>query len=661
MKIESYWKKYLAVLFGLIVPFGASFAQENNDENLDTYDLAELAIEEIPIEENIMPTSRPFNSVYGTNRSILDTPRNVTIISREQLDAIAIKDVRDFSKLTSSSYTKSNFGAPTTPNLRGQEADLFVNGMRRGGSVNGNGLPINFNAVESVNIVKGPAGVVYGTTNYLGGYADLITKKPYFDGPHGEVTFSIGDYDQYTWTLDYGAPISDQTAWRISYEGKDWDGYWQLWYQRSHAIYLALTHMPSENYTIEANIEFFFADYTENWGINRVTQDLVDNGRYIPNMQTDADYANYVTNVFGNGNNIFTGGIPGRDYASQFGDAGFATIVPVATNTIPVNRRWKLAAPGDDSEGMSIFGGIDQTWELENGVTIVNKTLFGYKDRETFSSYHYSEYLKDNYLFENRTEIRLEGETDKMGYSVNLGARLRYDDIWSVNHFFNEPVNFWDMARDLDLRRVPDQGFSGFGNPYVMGKAGRGVLDRWYYGADVFADIPTVTGGDTTMTNFGPFVQADLRLNEQFSILFGATTDFLRGKAEHPSLGADGTFDWNSDGEISDDQIERGFRLKDNLDLKNYNFSPVFKVDENTTVYATYNYSETYPAETGGRPDVAGFTDDQSSKLKEIGAKWSGLDGKFFRQHGLRGPGVYRTKPGWLRGRCIYQSLGGRI
>ena len=132
MNKRTYWKKHLSVFLGLIVPFMATFAQEN-DENLDTYDLAELSIDEIPIEENIMPTSRPFNSVYGTNRSILDTPRNVTIISREQLDAIAIKDVRDFSKLTSSSYTKTNFGSPSTPNLRGQEADLFTNGMRRGG------------------------------------------------------------------------------------------------------------------------------------------------------------------------------------------------------------------------------------------------------------------------------------------------------------------------------------------------------------------------------------------------------------------------------------------------------------------------------------------------------------------------------------------------
>lgn len=619
MNIESYWKKCLAVFLGMIVPLGTIFAQENNDENLDTYDLAELSISEIPIEENIMPTSRPFNSVYGSNRSILDTPRNVTIISREQLDAIAIKDVRDFSKLTSSSYTKTNFGAPSTPNLRGQEADMFVNGMRRGGSVNGNGLPINFNAVESINIVKGPAGVVYGTTNYLGGYADLITKKPYFDAPHGEVTFSIGDYDQYTWNLDYGAPFENgKTAWRMSYEGKDWGGYWQLWKQKTHAVYFALTHQPSDTYTIEANIEFFFADYTENWGINRVTQDLIDNGRYIPNRQTDAEYANYVSQL-GNGTGIF-GGRPGIEASSVFGGAGFATIIPVASNTIPVNRRWKLAAPGDDSRGSSIFGGIDQTWELNNDVVVVNKTSFGYKDRDTFSSYHYSEYLKDNYLLENRTEVRWMNELgDGATVEFNAGVRLRYDDIWSVNHFFNEPVNFWDMARDTNLRRVPDQGFAG--NAWVPGKEPHGILQHWYIGGD--PNSPT--GGDSTMFNFGPFIQTDFRINEQFSLLLGYTTDFLDAEVIHPVLGKRGTFDFDGDG-----TPEQGFFLEDSLDLSNYNISPVFKVNDDTTLYITYNYSETYPADTGGRPDVGGFSEPQDSELLELGAKFSLIEDTFF-------------------------------
>ena len=128
-----------------------------------------LDVSEVPIEENIIPTSRPFSSVYGTDQNITEIPRNVTIISREQLSAIAIRDVRDFSKLTSSSYTKTNFGAPGNPTIRGSYADIFQNGMRERVTSNGNGLPIDFNSIESVNIVKGPPTAVQGASSYVGG------------------------------------------------------------------------------------------------------------------------------------------------------------------------------------------------------------------------------------------------------------------------------------------------------------------------------------------------------------------------------------------------------------------------------------------------------------------------------------------------------------
>lgn len=592
------------------------FAQDDEPEDLGTF-----ISEDVPIEENILPTSRPFNSVYGTERSILDTPRNVTIISREQLDAIAIKDVRDFSKLTSSSYTKTNFGSPSTPNLRGQEADLFVNGMRRGGSINGNGMPINFNAVESVNIVKGPAGVVYGTTNYLGGYADLITKKPFFDEERGSVGVSVGSYDQYTWNLDYSKPVSDTFAWRVSYEGKEWDGYWDLWKQNSQALYTAITFKPNESYRLEANFEYFQADYTENWGINRVTQDLVDNGMYIPNAQTDAEYYAYVAKL-GNGAGVFIdGAVPGVDFASMFGGAGFATIIPAdVDNPVPVDRRWKLASPGDDSFGRMLTAGVDQFFTLEN-MEVVNKSFFSWKDRDTFSSYHYSEKLRDNYAFENRTELRFGADfSDVSSLNVNTGVRFRYDDIWYVNHYFNEPVNFWDMTRDPDTFRVPDQGFIG-SFAYLLDEEPRGVLDHWYFGE----------GGDTSAIIVGPFAQFDFRVNERLSLLAGLTYDFVDGKEANPVLGSDpsATFDFNGDGEMDGD-FEQGYELSNSEDLQNYNLSAIYKLSESARIYGTYNFSETYSVNTGGGFLAGGLDNPQESKLLEFGAKFSLLDDKLF-------------------------------
>ena len=259
--------------------------------------LEKLNVNDVPIEQQILPTSRPFNSVFGTDENIVDVPRNVTIISRQQLSDISIASVLDFSKLTSSAYTTTNFGAPSNPSIRGQTADLFINGVRGRITSNGNGLPMDFNSVESVNIVKGPATAVQGTSMYVGGYIDLQTKRPYFDAHKGSVSATVGSYGYKAWTIDDGGPLSKTTAYRFSYSGIDANGYWHDYYNKNHSIYGALTFRPSSRYEVFFNATAAFYRYTENWGINRVTQALIDHGTYNTginnNPQPAAGYPPY--------------------------------------------------------------------------------------------------------------------------------------------------------------------------------------------------------------------------------------------------------------------------------------------------------------------------------------------------------------------------------
>ena len=192
--------------------------------------LEKLSVNGVAPEKQILPTARPFSSVFGTDDIIIDVPRNVTIISTQQLSDINISSVLDFTKLTSSSYTTTNFGAPSNPSIRGQTADLFINGVRGRITSNGNGLPLDFNSVESVNIVKGPATAVQGTSMYVGGYVDLVTKRPVFDGFKGSVSATVGSYGQKEWNIDVGGPLSKQLAYRFSYSGTDSNGYWHDYY-----------------------------------------------------------------------------------------------------------------------------------------------------------------------------------------------------------------------------------------------------------------------------------------------------------------------------------------------------------------------------------------------------------------------------------------------
>lgn len=573
-----------------VLSMSAVYGQDAMEEDVIVLD--EVAADDVPIEESILATTRPISSVYGTDRSILDTPRNVNIVSREQLDAISIKDVRDFSKLTSSSYTKTNFGAPTTPNLRGQEADLFINGVRRGMSVNGNGVPINFNSVESVNIVKGPAGAVYGTSNYVGGYADLITKRAYFE-QGGSVEYTYGSFDQHTLDIDVNVPISETMAFRTSIQLKEWEGFWYNWYDKSQTVYATFAWRPNEKYRLDLMGEYYKGNYTENWGVNRVTQDLFDNGLYIPNRGTDADYlANYLANP-----------------PQGFGNFG---AIPVdVDNPVPVDRRWKLSAPGDDSNATVFWMQAIQEYVVSDTFKLQNNTYYHYKDRETFSSYHYSELQKDNWSIENRLQA-IQTFDDLKGFemiTLNYGIRTKYSDIWAVNHFANEPANYFDLTRDPNLNRVPNSTFDNPGNYRVLGKAGRGVLDFWY--VDVLGFVNS-DASDSQTWIVGPFMQTDFKLTDKLSVLFGYTLDFVDHEEGLPTdlvpLPGDpapppGLYD----------------RRSESVALYNGNGSIVYKPTEKTSIYATVNLGEHTLAQNGGAVTIASVTQPSKTELLELG------------------------------------------
>src|SRR5688572_13741140 len=306
-------------------------------------------------EQLILPIARPFNSVFGTDDNIVDVPRNVTIISRQQLSDIAISDVLDFSKLTSSAFTTTNFGAPANVSIRGQSADLFVNGVRARITSNGNGLPLDFNSVESVNIVKGPATAVQGTSMYVGGFIDLITKRPYFDTPKTSVSYTIGSYNTNKWTLDTGGPFSKQLAYRFSYSGENTEGYFVDGHKRTHSIYGALTWRPTPNYELFVNAQAFIASYTENWGVNRPTQTLIDDGLYQTGINMN------------DGANIYDP----QNSALVLSEANTMAWGPL----VKLNRHQRLLKPGDNSNGREFSLQAIQTARINDKLTLKNTSI----------------------------------------------------------------------------------------------------------------------------------------------------------------------------------------------------------------------------------------------------------------------------------------------
>ncbi len=576
--------------------------------------LENFEVKDVPLEKQILPTARPFSSVFGTDDNIVDIPRNVTIISRQQLSDINISSVLDFTKLTSSSYTTTNFGAPSNPSIRGQTADLFINGVRGRITSNGNGLPLDFNSVESVNIVKGPATAVQGSSMYVGGYIDLVTKRPYFDADKGSISATVGSYGQKEWNIDTGGPLSKELAYRFSYSGTDSGGYWHDYYNKNNSFYGALEFRPTEKYDLFLNSSASWYRYTENWGFNRPTQDLIDNG-------------NYITGI----NNNNAPGAPSDPQNSQ--NVGGVLNSLALGPTVQLDRHDRLLKPGDHSIGREFNAQAIQTYLASDSLKVVNNTFFSYTARNTLSSYYYSEIIDPSWFAENRTEVIWK----KSAGTINAGLDLKYQRTKAYDDYFFEPANVWDLTKDHNFINVYNS--SSFppsqSDPFTPAVPIPGWSNR--YGT------PGVNNGDTNdshATTIGPFIQTDWKLSDKWSLVMGAREDFMsafvRDPLWSPAVSAGYTSFWNV-------TVAPYPSASIDVAIPSVNGSLLFKPDQNTTYYLTYNYSQNTSGAVGvgggingwagsggvpyldsnGKPYLAKAAFTQPSTLYEAGAKYA--------------------------------------
>ena len=224
--------------------------------------LEEIVVRGVELGDQVSPLQRRVNSVVGLELSVLDTPRAVTEVNLAQIRDQSIVGPTDFVKIVSNAYTNDQFGGANVPFLRGQQAETFQNGMLR--TPRSDGQPLSFNSVEGFDIVKGPANVVYGPTGNVGGYVNLVTKRPFFDATHEQFSVTYGEYDQRRAQFDVSGPLSDKLAYRVSAEEVYSSSYYRFGFQHSSDVYAALRYLPNSDLTIDFNAEYYLGHYTEN-------------------------------------------------------------------------------------------------------------------------------------------------------------------------------------------------------------------------------------------------------------------------------------------------------------------------------------------------------------------------------------------------------------
>jgi outer membrane receptor protein involved in Fe transport len=469
--------------------------------------LEEIVVHGIKRGDLIMPTTVTSNSAYGLDLGVMDTPRNNTVLSKAQLDALDVQNPGGFSSLTSSAYSDASFGQPNVPRIRGQFADMFYNGMRDSFTLNGYGAPISFNQVDSIDIIKGPASVQGGAGPGVGGSIDIATKMPSMTTFAATASLEVDTHQKRIASLDLGGPLIENVAGRVSFTSNDSNSYYYDMYFHQQSLYAALVADVTSNYKISINGDITDTRYRENDGINRVNQGLIDNSIYL------------------------TGAPPLSNVV------GYGTEVDL-TGTTVLNPRTLIDEPaGTGAHSLHAMLQIIQTLTLSDDFSIVNNTFYDYVNRYNQTMDYYADTAKGSYTLENKTDFKDKFTLGPVRNEIDAGFTYRYAHVLDIQNYNNEPVSVFDLSKSPSTWVFPASAqIIGGAFPYTaaFGHVQYGFPGEAGFGSPLYPDATI----DSNLQDAAIFLEHRLTFSPQWSVLYGLRGDLVQLNDSDPLYAA---------------------------------------------------------------------------------------------------------------------------
>lgn len=141
-------------------------------------------------------------SATGLRLNLIDTPQSISVISREMLDVAGGRSAYEAVDMVPGVHRGGQGFASESLLIRGQSAGApRINGIDAYSSTY-----LDSYALERLEVVRGPATVVYGVTGAFGGEMNQILKSAGESGA-GNFGFEAGDFDRLRFEADVGGPV----------------------------------------------------------------------------------------------------------------------------------------------------------------------------------------------------------------------------------------------------------------------------------------------------------------------------------------------------------------------------------------------------------------------------------------------------------------------
>ncbi|RBW46647.1 TonB-dependent siderophore receptor [Psychromonas sp. B3M02] len=377
-----------------------------------------------------------------------DTPLTVNVINQQFLQDIRAESLSDaYGYTTGLSQSGTNADSFS---LRGIDTDLSniqVNGLP--GLASRFGSPTTAN-VEKVEILKGPASIMYGQVQ-PGGLMNIITKKPQEEAAvrydisgnsYSTGVSEFGDDNSFTGTIDATGPLTEDKKWlyRLILSAEDTNSYRDDVDAQNYYLFPTLTYRPDTETEVTFGLEFQSEKRVADDGLAVLDHDI----NQIASIDTHYQSAD--------------------DYDKDQGIVGFATYNTMVTDEFDITVDWRSVWHEDsytlyesrdvdnDTDSVTLrdrhnlnkrqYHTVDVrttgslwTGDIEHQVLVGVNVGFERKDfkRETYATTDVDFYDPEDLTERDEDSYSLNHRvTDYMNYAAYLQDTIYLNETWTV-------------------------------------------------------------------------------------------------------------------------------------------------------------------------------------------------------------------------------------
>ena len=508
MKLEHLNVRGLLVLTIGLLGFNSAMAESEMEEIVVKGDLGSLPGERV-------------DSVFGFEKSILETARSASTVSEEMMDRFNMQDIDELIVLAPGTFTQSFFGVAGALDVRGTAGETYFRGVRR--LDNPGNYPTPIGASDRVDIVRGPASPIYGPSK-IGGYLNFNPKSArieetgsYIEERTGELSYSGGSWDRSVLTAEVGGPaeFGGKPLGYYVYGEVEHSG---SFYSNAPGVDQSLVQASFDmdmSDTVRLQFGGMWHDYkgSQNAGWNRLTQDLIDNGTYITGTPIPLDTSG---DGFISHDEYYAGNInPFALYAffgqkdidlATLSDASFGFdyensnmgLQNVGTTTLPMHATLIAADDTLENQVTTLYFDIDV--DLAGNWSLTNKLFYEAYENLNENAYGFSQF-HDSSVIEDQLILSGVFEGESMTTSIQISPSIRHTKFKHGDDYYNE----YFSRRDLT-------------GPST-------ALDRRVLSTRIDSEYSEYYVGDYTDLGFG--VMVDFTHESGLSLLVGARYDSI--------------------------------------------------------------------------------------------------------------------------------------